>query len=75
VQFRGTHRLFIASLFIPERAMGSHRLSFTERRQRRLAKKVDRIDRLESTTTITELISITSRRRILCGKLRVIAIC
>jgi RHS repeat-associated protein len=35
------------------------RLSFTERRRRRLAKNVDRLDRLESRTTITEPISIT----------------
>ncbi len=34
-------------------------LSFTERRRRRLAKKVDRLDRLESRTTITEPISFT----------------
>ena len=34
-------------------------LSFTEYRRRRLAKKVDRLDRLESRTTITEPISFT----------------
>ena len=34
-------------------------LSFTEARRRRLAKKVDRLDRLESRTTITEPISFT----------------
>ncbi len=34
-------------------------LSFTERRRHRLAKKVDRLDRLESRTTITEPISFT----------------
>ena len=39
--------------------MGFHRLSFTERRRRRLAKKVDQLDRLESRTTITEPISFT----------------
>ena len=39
--------------------MGFRRLSFTERRRRRLAKKVDRIDRLETRNTITEPISIT----------------
>ena len=39
--------------------MGFHCLSFTERRRRRLAKKVDQIDRLESRTTITEPISLT----------------
>ena len=35
------------------------RLSFTERRRRRLAKKVDRLDRLETRNTITEPISIS----------------
>ncbi len=35
------------------------RLSFTERRRRMLAKKVDRLDRLEARTTITEPISFT----------------
>ncbi len=35
------------------------RLSFTERRRRRLAKKVDRLDRLETKNTITEPISIS----------------
>ena len=41
--------------------MGFRRLhlSFTEYRRRRLAKKVDRLDRLESRTTITEPISFT----------------
>ena len=34
-------------------------LSFTERRRRRLAKKVDQLDRLESRTTITEPLSFT----------------
>jgi YD repeat-containing protein len=34
-------------------------LSFTEARRRRLAKRVDRLDRLESRTTITEPISFT----------------
>ena len=34
-------------------------LSFTEARRRRLAKKADRLDRLESRTTITEPISFT----------------
>ena len=37
--------------------MGFRRLSFTERRRRRLAKKVDRLDRLETRNTITEPIS------------------
>ncbi len=35
------------------------RLSFTERRRRMLAKKIDRLDRLEARTTITEPISFT----------------
>ena len=41
--------------------MGFRRLhlSFTEYRRRRLAKKVDRLDRLESRTTITEPLSFT----------------
>ena len=39
--------------------MGIRRLSFTERRRRRLAKKVDRLDRLETRNTITEPISVT----------------
>jgi len=39
--------------------MGYLRLSFTERRRARLAKKVDQLDRLESRTTITEPISFT----------------
>ena len=37
----------------------SRRLSFTERRRRRLAKQMDRLDRLESRTTITEPVSFT----------------
>jgi YD repeat-containing protein len=37
----------------------SRRLSFTERRRRRLTKQVDRLDRLESRTTITEPVSFT----------------
>ena len=39
--------------------MGFRHLSFTERRRRRLAKKVDRLDRLETRNTITEPISVT----------------
>ena len=39
--------------------MSFRRLSFTERRRRRLAKKVDRLDRLETRNTITEPISVT----------------
>jgi hypothetical protein len=34
-------------------------LSFTERRRRKLARKVDHLDRLESRNTITEPISFT----------------
>jgi len=33
--------------------MSRRRLSFTERRRRRLALKVDRLDRLESRSTVT----------------------
>ena len=38
--------------------MSFGRLSFTERRRRRLAMKVDRLDRLETRNTITEPISV-----------------
>ncbi len=37
----------------------SHHISFTEKRRARLRKAVDRIERLEPRTTITEPISIT----------------
>ena len=39
--------------------MSFRRASFTETRRRRLAKRVDRLDGLESRTTITEPISFT----------------
>ena len=39
--------------------MSFRRASFTETRRRSLAKRVDRLDRLESRTTITEPISFT----------------
>ena len=38
--------------------MKGHRLNFGERRRRMLAKKVDRLDRLETRNTITEPISV-----------------
>ena len=40
--------------------MGRFRLSFTERRRARLAKQVNRLDRLETRNTITEPISLTA---------------
>ena len=43
------------------------RFSFTEYRRRRLAKKVDRLDRLESRTTITEPMSFTGLASALSG--------
>jgi hypothetical protein len=39
--------------------MPRFRLSFTERRRARLARKIDRLDRLETKNTITEPISVT----------------
>jgi RHS repeat-associated protein len=55
---RSSSAPLIHSSFEKERIMGFHRLSFTERRRRRLAKKAN-LDRLETRNTITEPISIT----------------
>jgi hypothetical protein len=40
--------------------MSPHRLSFTEKRRRKLALRVARLDRLETRNTITEPISVTA---------------